>query len=108
VAATGYFALFWSTTGQTPGMRLLRLRVLGPHGAPPSVARSLLRVVALTLAIIPAFAGFLPVLFDSRRRGLHDMLARTVVVRRDATPPRPQGGLAAPARQVGWDGLGGG
>ena len=24
----GYFTLFWSTTGQTPGMRLMRLRVV--------------------------------------------------------------------------------
>ena len=30
--AGGYFVLFWSTTGQTPGMRLFRLRV--PAGAP--------------------------------------------------------------------------
>jgi uncharacterized RDD family membrane protein YckC len=31
-------------------------------------------------AIVPLFAGFLPVLIDERRRGLHDMLARTVVL----------------------------
>ena len=29
-----YFVLFWSAAGQTPGMRLLRLRVLGPVGRP--------------------------------------------------------------------------
>ena len=31
------------------------------------------------LAIIPLFAGFLPVLFDRRRRALPDYLAGTVV-----------------------------
>jgi uncharacterized RDD family membrane protein YckC len=77
---TGYFALFWSTTGQTPGMRLMRLRVIDRTGEPPHLARALLRVVGLALAIIPLFAGFLPVLFDVRRRGIHDLLARTAVI----------------------------
>ena len=42
--------------------------------------RSTVRLIALGLCIIPLFAGFVPVLFDDRRRGCHDMLARTVVV----------------------------
>jgi uncharacterized RDD family membrane protein YckC len=75
-----YFVLFWSSAGQTPGMRLLRLRVLGPGGDPPSLGRSLVRLVGLVLAIVPLFAGFIPVLFDRRRRGLQDFLAGTVVV----------------------------
>ena len=44
--------------------------------------RALVRLVALTLCAIPLFAGFLPILFDDRRRGFHDMLAGTVVVER--------------------------
>jgi uncharacterized RDD family membrane protein YckC len=79
-----YFVLFWSTAGQTPGMRLLGLRVRGPTGEPPSVARSLVRLVGLVLAIVPMFAGFVPVLFTERRRGLQDFLAGTVVVYEDA------------------------
>jgi hypothetical protein len=38
------------------------------------------RLIGLLLAIIPMFAGFLPVLFDRRRRALQDYLAGTVVV----------------------------
>jgi hypothetical protein len=34
-----------------------------------------LRLVGLGLAIVPLFAGFVPVLIDARRRGLHDFLA---------------------------------
>ncbi len=37
-------------------------------------------MIGLVLSIVPLFAGFLPVLFDRRRRGLADMLAGTVVV----------------------------
>ena len=81
VLAVGtYFVLFWSSAGQTPGMRLLGLRLHGPGGGPPSVGRSIVRLVGLGLAIVPFFAGFLPVLFSERRRGLHDYLADTVVV----------------------------
>jgi uncharacterized RDD family membrane protein YckC len=77
-----YFVLFWSAAGQTPGMRLLRVRVRGPDGAAPSIGRSLVRLVGLVLAILPLFAGFLPVLFTERRRGLPDFL--TVVLYDDA------------------------
>ena len=45
-----------------------------------SPRRSLLRFGALVLAALPLFAGFLPILVDDRRRGVHDMLAGTVVV----------------------------
>ena len=83
-----YFVGFWSVTGQTPGMRLMRLRVQARSGEPPSAPRSLLRLVGLILAIIPFFAGFLPALFDRRRRALPDFVAGTRVV---YEPVRPVG-----------------
>ena len=75
-----YFVAFWSTTGQTPGMRALGVHVVAPSGAPPSVLRSLVRFVGLILAIIPLCAGFLPALVDDRRRALQDFLSGTVVL----------------------------
>jgi uncharacterized RDD family membrane protein YckC len=61
-------------------MRLMQVRAVTADGGRLHLARSLVRVVGLALAIIPLFAGFIPVLFDARRLGLQDMLARTVVV----------------------------
>ena len=81
--AGGYFLLFWSSTGQTPGMRLLHLRLIGRDGRPPSLGRSFVRAVGTVISIVPLFAGYLPVLFDERRRGLPDLLAGTVVVYED-------------------------
>jgi uncharacterized RDD family membrane protein YckC len=81
-----YFVGFWSVTGQTPGMRLMRLRVQARSGEPPSAARSLLRLAGLILAIIPLGAGFVPVLFDRRRRALPDFVAGTTVVYAQFTP----------------------
>jgi uncharacterized RDD family membrane protein YckC len=80
VVAAGYFTLFWSTAGQTPGMRLMNVRVLPQAaGTRLGVWRSLVRTLGLALAIIPCFLGFVPALFDARRRALPDYLAGTVV-----------------------------
>jgi uncharacterized RDD family membrane protein YckC len=91
VVAT-YFVLFWSLAGETPGMRLMALRVVGDTGEPPRLGRSLVRLVGMILAAIPFFAGYALILIDDRRRGLQDMLAGTVVVyapksRVRTTPP---------------------
>jgi uncharacterized RDD family membrane protein YckC len=92
-----YFTTFWSTTGQTPGNRLMEIRVTRDDGGPLKPRWALLRVIGVGLAVIPLFAGFLPILFTERRRGLQDWLADTVVVRvpRDPQPsmravPRPE------------------
>jgi uncharacterized RDD family membrane protein YckC len=81
VFSVAYFTLFWSTAGQTPGMRLMGLRVRPVHAAGNlTTSRALVRTFGLALAIIPCFLGFLPALFDSRSRALPDYLAGTVVV----------------------------
>jgi uncharacterized RDD family membrane protein YckC len=80
LVAGAYLVLFWSAAGKTPGMYLLRLRVRRPAGEAPSVGRALVRAVGTWISIVPFFAGYLPVLFDRRRRGLPDLLAGTEVV----------------------------
>jgi uncharacterized RDD family membrane protein YckC len=77
----GYFATFWSTTGQTPGARVMGVRVVCASGDEPLRLRAaVVRLAGMVLAAIPLFAGFLLILVDDRRRGLQDRLARTVVV----------------------------
>ena len=78
--SVGYFVVFWSTTGQTPGARLMQIRVLTPDGTVLKPTRALVRCGGTLLAALPLFAGFVPILFDARRRGLQDRLAGTVVV----------------------------
>lgn len=80
VLAGTYFTVFWSTAGQTPGMRLMHVRVQTAVGAPPGAGRSIVRFALTLLAIVPLFAGFLPVLLDRRRRSIADFGAGTVVV----------------------------
>jgi uncharacterized RDD family membrane protein YckC len=76
-----YFAFFWSATGQTPGNRVMQIRVEdGLTGEIISTRRAFLRALCLVLSAIPLCAGFLLILVDRRRRALHDMLVRTEVV----------------------------
>jgi uncharacterized RDD family membrane protein YckC len=75
-----YFSVFWAITGQTPGDRLLGIRVVSAtSGRPIKFRHAVVRVFAMVLCAIPLGAGFLPVLFDDRRRGYHDRAAGTVV-----------------------------
>jgi uncharacterized RDD family membrane protein YckC len=89
-----YFVVFWSSAGQTPGMRALGLRVTTSDGAVVGLGHALIRVVGLGLAIVPLFAGFLPVLVDDRRRALQDFMAGTIVVYEEppAVGPAATGG----------------
>ena len=78
----GYFVFFWSTTGQTPGSRVMRIKVWAASGDPTPLLprRALLRFAGLVLAALPLFAGLFVILVDNRRRGFHDWIARTVVL----------------------------
>jgi len=68
-------------------MRLMGVRVLSTrHDGRLNVWQALLRTIGLALAIIPCFLGFVPALFDRRRRALPDYLAGTVVVYDDPSP----------------------
>jgi hypothetical protein len=82
VWTAAYFVTFWSTTGQTPGARAMRFRVIVPdaHHGHIGPKRAFVRLIGMVLAAIPLLAGYFMVLFDDRRRGLHDRLARTVVI----------------------------
>jgi uncharacterized RDD family membrane protein YckC len=82
----GYFVGFWSTTGQTPGMRLVGVAVAthAGWGVPPG--RAVLRLAGLVASILLLFAGFVPAFVELRRRALPDLLAGTVVLRRSRAP----------------------
>ena len=96
-----YFVLFWTIAGQTPGMRVMGVRLTTYDGGLPGVKRSLVRLVGLGLAIIPLFLGFVPALIDARRRALQDFLARTVVLYADSDlPPLPEPAAVHAARDV--------
>jgi uncharacterized RDD family membrane protein YckC len=98
-----YFAFFWSADGQTPGDRVMQIRVVrAKTGTPLHALPAVLRVFALVLSALPLCAGFLMILVDDRRRALHDRLVGTVVVhapvvKRARTPARV---VATPRQEI--------
>lgn len=88
---SGYFIFFeWLWNGQTPGKRLLKLRVIRDDGRPvtlwESVARNLLRIFdAIPGFIIPIYSiGLITVFLNARDQRVGDIFAGTVVVRERA------------------------
>ena len=76
--------LLWTFLRGTPGMLLMGCQVLDARtGARLALARSLARAVALWLGLACLGVGVLWIIRDTRHRGLHDLLAGSVVVRED-------------------------
>ena len=80
VALAVYATLAHALAGATLGKRLLRLRVVGPDGARPTLARSAARSALAVVSAAALGLGFLLALFAPRGRALHDLVARTWVV----------------------------
>ena len=78
--AFGYVASFTVAGGQTVGKMLLRLRVVADDGRPVDAAGGVLRAVGCMLVPLTLGLSYLPALFGSDHRALHDRLAGTRVV----------------------------
>ena len=76
-----YQAFFLGRFGATPGKMALHLRVVTPEGGPITYRRGAGRALAEFVNTFTLFIGYLMVAFDERKRGLHDRLASTRVIR---------------------------
>jgi len=81
LVSIAYWVGFWSTTGQTVGMLLLHLRVVREDDRPLSLGTGVLRHIGLLISVLAIFIGVLSVIWDPKKQGWHDKIARTVVVR---------------------------
>ena len=86
-----YFIIFeWLWNGQTPGKRLMKLRVIREDGRPvtlwESIARNLLRICdAVPGFILPVYSiGLIVIFLSNRDQRVGDIFAGTVVVRERA------------------------
>ncbi|MEX1127470.1 MAG: RDD family protein [Vicinamibacterales bacterium] len=81
----GYVVAFTTAGGQTIGKMLTGIRVVTSDEDAWTdrvpVGGAALRAVGYVMSALPAGLGFLPVLFGAERRGLHDRLAHTRVVK---------------------------
>ena len=77
-----YATLLVGTFSTTVGKRALNLYVLRPDGSRVGYGRALARHFATALSVLLLGVGLLMIAFRSDKRGLHDLLADTVVVMR--------------------------
>ena len=78
--ATAYFVIFHGLEGKTIGKWLLGLRVVTAERGAVTYRRALLRWIGM-VAFAPVLLGFLWILWSPEKRGWHDFLARTWVIR---------------------------
>ena len=87
VLYAGYYALFEIfLNGQTPGKRLVRIRVIGDSGRPITVYEALIRNLLRVVDQFPGLyvVGIISVFVTARNQRLGDVVAGTVVVHEKA------------------------
>ena len=85
-----FFELVWN--GQTPGKRVVGIRVLTSRGEPVTLVHSLVRNLVRLVDALPSayMIGSIAILVTRRSQRLGDLAAGTIVVReRHAELPRP-------------------
>jgi uncharacterized RDD family membrane protein YckC len=77
---SAYFVVLHGAAGKTVGQWFFGLRVVGARQEPITYGRALVRWIA-ALATAPLLLGFIRILWNREKRGWHDALAGTWVVR---------------------------
>lgn len=97
LAVAAGLAAALGTTGRTPGLSLLGLRVVAiADGRPIGLGPAALRVLVVGLATVPCGLGLAALAWTAltdpagRRRGWHDRLVGSVVVETRARPGEPE------------------
>ncbi len=94
LSALAYLGIGWAVWGMTIGKWMLGIRVVAAAGGKLSPWRALARVPAFLVASAPLKIGLAAILWDERRRGWHDHLAGTMVIRTTASATREDGMVA--------------
>ena len=81
VVNVGYFVYFFTSTGQTPGAKVMGIKVIDGNGGLLSVGSAVVRVIGSWVSTIILFIGYLMMLWDGKKQTLHDKMAGSYVVR---------------------------
>jgi len=85
ILATVTILLWVNWDGRTPGKKILRIRIVSypeyqEFGYRTATIRSIVSTVSAVLLFIPYIAIAIMIVVRDDKRGLHDLLAKTVVV----------------------------
>ncbi len=80
LTSISYHTSFWVRFGATPGKMALRLKVVTEDGGRITFRTAILRYFGYMVCNVTLGLGYLLILFDSRKQGLHDKIAKTLVI----------------------------
>ena len=76
--------MFTYAKGQTPGKMMLNLHVVTENGQKPNLKQVIMReVVGKAISALALLIGYLWIIWDPKKRGWHDHIAGTYVVKRE-------------------------
>jgi len=77
-----YFVGFWLLNdGATPGKMALGIKVQMANGGPIDAGPAVLRWIGYYVSLVILLIGYIMIAFTPQKRGLHDYIAGTVVVK---------------------------
>ncbi len=76
-----YFTLFYGSTGQSIGKKIMGLKVIPAAGGAMTYKKAFVRYIGYLISEIPLFLGFIWIAFDKEKQGWHDKIAKTYVVK---------------------------
>ena len=80
--ALGYILWFWANRGATPGKKMLGLKIVREDGEDPiGWGTAFMRLVGYMVSGFVLYIGFLMIAFNAEKKGLHDMIAKTRVLK---------------------------
>ena len=83
ISAIIIIALWIVWNGQTPGKKILNLKIVDANYEELDLITSIVRYIGYYINILTFFVGFAIIAFREDRRGLHDILAKTYVIHTD-------------------------
>jgi len=80
IAPLIYMVILQGWLSRTIGMFVVKLRVATADGRKIGWLKAVFRTFGYVLSFLVLGLGFVPILFDKKRQGLHDRLTRTFIV----------------------------
>jgi uncharacterized RDD family membrane protein YckC len=76
----GFYGWFWTSGGQTLGMRSWKLQVIRDDDLPLGWQEAFFRYLLATVSLLLFGLGFIWILFDKQRLAWHDIQSKTRIV----------------------------
>lgn len=75
IISFGYYSHYWTSRGQTPGMRVWKITAVNQQGQLISWSQSLIRYMTAFVGL-----GLLTILFNKQKLALQDILSKTKII----------------------------